>query len=76
MTLGPQSSTAPRELGDLHAVAQAAHIGIPELGGLIADNHLIAAHTLPNGVTLYDLHPNRISTLKEIHENRRPKFRL
>jgi hypothetical protein len=76
MTIGPQSSTAPRTLGDLNALCQSSHIGIPDLEQLIADGHLAAAHALPNGVVLFDLHPNRISQLQEIHETRRPKFRL
>lgn len=75
MTLGPQSTTAPRTLGDMNALSQASHIGIPDLEQLIADGIIVPAHIIGSH-SLFDLHPNRISQLQEIHENRRPKFRL
>jgi hypothetical protein len=66
MLLNPQTSSQSRTLGDLRALAAAAHVAPEALEELITAGLLEPAHRLPTGA-LYDLHPNRLQRIREEH---------
>jgi hypothetical protein len=64
MEFNPQRTNEARTLGDLRALAAAAHVAPEALEELISAGLLEPAHRLPTGA-LYDLHPNRLQTICE-----------
>ena len=64
MLMNPQTSNEARTLGDIAALAAAAHVAPEALEGLLAAGLLEPAHKLPTG-DLFDLHPNRLQTIRE-----------
>jgi hypothetical protein len=66
MEFNPQRTNEPRTLGDLRALAAAAHVAPEALEELISAGLLEPAHRLPTGA-LYDLHPNRLQRIREEH---------
>lgn len=64
MEINPQRTNEARTLGDFRALCAAAHVAPEALEQLLAAGLLEAAHKLPTGA-LYDLHPNRLQTIRE-----------
>jgi len=64
MEFNPQRTNEARKLGDLRALAAAAHVAPEALEQLLAAGRLEPAHKMPAG-DLFDLHPNRLQTIRE-----------
>jgi hypothetical protein len=64
MEFNPQRTNEPRTLGDLRALAAAAHVAPEALEELISAGLLEPAHKLPTG-DLFDLHPHRLQQICE-----------
>jgi hypothetical protein len=64
MEFNPQRTNEARKLGDIAALAVAAHVAPEALEQLLAAGRLTPAHKLPTG-DLFDLHPNRLQRIRE-----------
>jgi hypothetical protein len=72
MEFNPQRTNEARILGDLRALAAAAHVAPEALEELISAGLLEPAHKLPNG-DLFDLHQNRLQRIREQLAKPKPK---